>query len=78
MTRSHRTLGVALSKVAHYRERTYCGYLLPVEVLALAEVGAGITREDRERCTLCKAQGQANPRWVYFTLPKALEQEIKP
>lgn len=58
---------IAKDKIQRFQDRSYVGYLTPVEVLYLISIGCKPQRDDiQELCEIARKSGIARSMWVYF------------
>jgi hypothetical protein len=63
----------AMKKCSPFQGKTWCGYLLPVEIVALASSGAVISDGEAQNVVWAEqeiAKGHSGGRWFYFGLGK--------
>lgn len=68
---SKTSLKSAVSKVRRHAGNVWCGYLVPAEIVVLADSGATPTLYSHVSMARQKvAKGEADPTWFYF-IPSA-------
>jgi hypothetical protein len=69
----------AIKKCSWEYRQTWCGYLLPKEILALNDFGVHLHERDIEIAKDWKRNGIGGGRWIYFTIDKnsKVEKEFK-
>jgi hypothetical protein len=63
----------AIHKSQHQYKRTWAGYLLPKEILALNDVGVACNKNDIEIAIFWKRTGRCAGRWFYFDANKKFD-----
>lgn len=63
----------AIKKCRHEAGREWGGYLIPKEILALADLGVECRKDDVKQAVYRKQNGLNHGRWFYFIANKKFE-----